>query len=210
MKLSSKIANVWDNTIRGWGTSFEDRNIVFPIDQFVEREGQTVFRAITINQSPEKIWPWLGQLRLSPYSYDWLDNGFHKSPRQLDPDLPPISVGDPFMVWPHVVDVKPFQSITFLCRSISDLSVRYGGKNWFANCAQKPGYLLFNLDWIGGTYLLQPVSPIQTRLIVKLQWDCRKNLLYLPSTRILELADFIMMRKQLLNLKYYSENQLPQ
>lgn len=44
---------------------------------------------------PERTWPWVKQLRVAPYSYDWLDNGGRRSPRRLL-DVPEPRPGDPF------------------------------------------------------------------------------------------------------------------
>lgn len=43
----------------------------------------------------DQIWPWLKQVRLAPYSYDWLDNGGRRSPAQLL-DVAEPRPGDPF------------------------------------------------------------------------------------------------------------------
>jgi len=127
-------------------------------------------------------------------SHDWLDNGFQRSPHRLVEGLAPVAVGDPFMGWNRVVDVDAPRCVTFLCRSYAELEVPYGGRNWFANVAQKPGYRLFHLDWVGGSYRIEPVGPRETRLLVR------------PLSELLfELADFVMMRRQLLNLKGLAE-----
>ncbi len=50
---------------------------------------------VDVAAPPERVWPWVSQLRVAPYSYDWLDNGGRRSPQQLL-DLPEPRVGDPF------------------------------------------------------------------------------------------------------------------
>ncbi len=33
--------------------------------------------------TPAAVWPWVAQIRLGPYSYDWIDNLGRRSPQQL-------------------------------------------------------------------------------------------------------------------------------
>jgi len=48
-----------------------------------------------VHESPEQVWPWVVQIRLAPYSYDWIDNLGRPSPQQLQ-DLADPLVGEPF------------------------------------------------------------------------------------------------------------------
>jgi hypothetical protein len=198
-------SNVDDETphssLRTWGTTRAERELGFPIDAQLGAGGRSLFRGITIGQSPEVVWTWLGQLRLAPYSYDWLDNGFRRSPRRLV-ELPAMAVGDPLMVWLRVTQVDPLRSFTAGCRSFADLLPR---QRLFHKMVQKPGFVLFNLEWVGLSYQLCALGPQQTRLLVKLRWKCRSNLLAPLTYLMFELADFVMMRRQLLNLKALAE-----
>jgi hypothetical protein len=187
--------------MRTWGTTAAERALPFPIDDVVGPGGRVLHRGITIRQSPEAIWPWLGQLRLAPYSYDWLDNGFRQSPRTLV-DLPAMSVGQAFMVWLQIAHVEQGRSVTAACRSFRDLSPR---ERLFHKLVQKSGYVLFNLDWVGLSYQLVPVAPTETRLLVKLRWKCRFDALAWLTYPFFEIADYVMMRRQLFNLKELAE-----
>jgi hypothetical protein len=188
--------------MRSWGTTEKEREGRFPIDDLIEPGGQVLFRGITIRQPCDRVWSWLGQLRLAPYSYDWLDNGFRRSPRRLV-GLPPMTVGDDFMVWLNIAEVDPGKTLTALCRSYAELKPR---RRWFQRMVQKPGFLLFNLEWVGLSYRLVPVAPGETRLLVKLRWKCRDNFLRRLTCLWFEIADFIMMRKQLRTLKKLAES----
>ncbi len=48
-----------------------------------------------MNAAPETVWLWLRQLQLAPYSYDWVDNLGHRSPRELR-ELPDPQPGERF------------------------------------------------------------------------------------------------------------------
>jgi hypothetical protein len=50
---------------------------------------------VSVAAPAETVWPWVAQVRLAPYSYDWLDNRCHRSPRTLV-GLPEPTTGEPF------------------------------------------------------------------------------------------------------------------
>ena len=45
--------------------------------------GRAVWRGVTVRATPQQVWPWLCQVQLAPYSYDWVDNLGRRSPQQL-------------------------------------------------------------------------------------------------------------------------------
>jgi hypothetical protein len=50
---------------------------------------------VTVAARPEHVWPWVVQIRVAPYSYDWIDNLGRRSPQRLL-DLADPAIGDPF------------------------------------------------------------------------------------------------------------------
>jgi len=66
-----------------WGVSAEETARRYPCDEIVSAPVVQAWRGVTVYASPEQLWPWVGQIRLAPYSYDWIDNLGHQSPPQL-------------------------------------------------------------------------------------------------------------------------------
>ncbi len=67
----------------------------YPCDDFVHTPTLQAWRGVSVHAAPEALWPWVGQIRIAPYAYDWIDNFGHRSPQQLM-GLPEPVVGDPF------------------------------------------------------------------------------------------------------------------
>src|SRR5512136_1633265 len=68
-----------------------------PGDEIVRAPMLTVTHAVTIDASPERIWPWLsqmGSLRGGWYSYDWVDNGGRPSADRILEEYQRIAPGD--------------------------------------------------------------------------------------------------------------------
>jgi hypothetical protein len=78
-----------------WNVTDEEVARRYPCDQFVRAPTLQAWRGITVHAMPEVLWPWVGQIRIAPYSYDWIDNLGHRSPQQLT-GLPEPVVGEPF------------------------------------------------------------------------------------------------------------------
>ena len=57
-----------------WGVTDEDVARTYPCEEFVPHPVVQIWRGVFINTTPERIWPWIGQIRLAPHSYDWIDN----------------------------------------------------------------------------------------------------------------------------------------
>ena len=78
-----------------WGVTEADVARRYPCDDLVVSPALQLWRGVTVSATPAQIWPWLRQLRLAPYSYDWVDNLGHRSPRELRA-LPDPRPGDAF------------------------------------------------------------------------------------------------------------------
>ncbi len=78
-----------------WGVTDAEVARHYPCDDAVPSPAMQAWRGITVHAAPVDVWPWVRQLRLAPYSYDWLDNLGRRSPRVLVGLDDPV-VGDPF------------------------------------------------------------------------------------------------------------------
>jgi hypothetical protein len=78
-----------------WGVTDIDVARRYPCDDFVPKPVMQAWRGVTVDAPPHRVWPWVAQIRLAPYSYDWIDNLGRGSPQHLR-DLPEPVVGEPF------------------------------------------------------------------------------------------------------------------
>jgi hypothetical protein len=78
-----------------WGVSDDEVARAYPCDEFVASPGWQVWRGVNVAAPAAAVWPWVGQVRLAPYSYDWIDNRGRRSPRELV-GLAEPRVGDGF------------------------------------------------------------------------------------------------------------------
>jgi hypothetical protein len=102
----------------GWGATVEEVNRQMPGDGILEKPTFIATRAISIEASPEEIWPWIIQIgykRAGFYSYDRLDNdGVHSSDIIL-PEYQGLQVGDliPMSkeIYAVVTELDPYHSM---------------------------------------------------------------------------------------------------
>jgi hypothetical protein len=78
-----------------WGMRDDEVARHYPCDDVVPTPVLAAYRAVTVQVTPERVWPWVAQIRLGPYSYDWIDNAGHRSPQELR-GLPEPTAGEPF------------------------------------------------------------------------------------------------------------------
>jgi hypothetical protein len=156
-----------------WGVRDDEVERPYPCDAFVARPAVAAYRGVTVDASPTKVWPWVRQIRLAPYSYDWVDNLGRRSPQELR-DLPDPVVGEHF-------------STGFGRRSGRILAVTPGEALTGRIVGATMSYVLV-AEGDGSRLLLKVVMP-RGRVVG-------------PA---LCLADLVMARRQLLNLKRLAE-----
>lgn len=78
-----------------WGVTDAEVARRYPCDDLVRAPALQAWRGVSVAAPPGVVWAWLKQLRLAPYSYDWIDNLGRRSPRE-ERDLPDPVAGEPF------------------------------------------------------------------------------------------------------------------
>jgi hypothetical protein len=78
-----------------WNVTDDEVARHYPCDDLVHAPTLQAWRGITVHTTPETLWPWVGQIRIAPYSYDWIDNLGRRSPQHLM-GLPEAVVGESF------------------------------------------------------------------------------------------------------------------
>jgi hypothetical protein len=99
-----------------WGVSDSEISHSYPCDDFVTSPALQAWRGVDVRAPAEAVWPWVAQVRLAPYSYDWIDNLGRRSPRELV-NLPEPRVGERFTTaggrkLGRIVSVDPGKQLT--------------------------------------------------------------------------------------------------
>ena len=167
----------WD-----WNTTPQERAARFPCDDYLDAPVRRLTRAITVAASSPIVFRWLCQLKVAPYSYDWLDNRGRRSPRRLTPGAERLAVGQRFLVF-ELVEFQQGQSLTGVVQP--RFQRLYGP--------------------LTVTYAIQPRHGGSCRLVVRLNVGATT-----PLQRgwrvLLAWGDLVMMRKQLLTFKQLAEH----
>jgi hypothetical protein len=99
-----------------WGVTDSEMLRSYPCDDFVVAPTLQAWRGVRVEAPAEAVWPWVAQVRLAPYSYDWIDNLGRRSPRELV-GLPEPQVGEGFTTaggreLGRIVSVDPGRQLT--------------------------------------------------------------------------------------------------
>jgi hypothetical protein len=173
-----------------WGAASSDLARVMAGDSFLVDPTYSGTMAVTVNATPEHIWPWLVQIgyrRGGLYSYDWLDRLFgyldRPSATRVLPQFQHLAVGDRIPLgrgpsWPVAV-VEPNRALVLDMRNMA------------------------GLDWVW-QFGLYPIDETRTRLISRSRVRAQPLWARL-LTHAIEPAGFLMTRRMLLGLKQRAE-----
>ena len=165
--------------VHNWGTTAAERRAPYPADRYLDDPDDVVFRAVDVDAPAAVTFRWVCQLRVAPYSYDWIDNFGRQSPRTLTPGLEQLAVGQRVMGLFEVVDFAPGRQVT---------------------CRSRPS----PFGTFVATYAVAPVDARRSRIVVKLIMRY-PALLRTLGRWALPFGDWVMMRRQLLTLKALAE-----
>ncbi|MEU8379112.1 hypothetical protein [Streptosporangium sp. NPDC048865] len=157
-----------------WGVSNSETLRSYPCDDFVASPMLQAWRGVRVEAPAEAVWPWVAQVRLAPYSYDWIDNFGRRSPREL------LGISEP---------------------QVGDRFTTAGGRQLGRIVSVDPGKQLTGII-MGAvmSYVLVPQEHDATRLLLKVVMRTSRWV-----ALGLSVGDLIMARRQLLNLKQFSE-----
>lgn len=168
-----------------WGTEAAERALVFPCDAHLRNASAALFRGIGVRAVPAVLFRWLCQLRVAPYSYDWIDNGGRRSPRTLTPGVEQLALGQSVMRIFSLVEFEAPRHLTLRLKPES-VSARFFGD-------------------IAVSYVVVPRASDSCRLLVKLLVRYPPGLHGSLLAWWLPWGDLAMMRRQLLNLQRLAE-----
>jgi hypothetical protein len=169
------------NLAWNWNATNDEEKESFPCDKYMTSEYRSLIRAIDVSASADVVFRWICQLKIAPYSYDWLDNGGRQSPRQLTPGVEQLQLGQNFMIG-GIVEFEQGCQIT--CLIHPKLESAFG---------------LTSL-----TYVVKNTAPAASRIVVKIDIGAR-NWFERFRRFLLAWGDLIMMRKQLITIKSLAE-----
>ena len=171
--------------ITDWGSTAAERAASLPCDRLLADPDDVLHRAVDVAAPVPVLFRWLCQLRVAPYSYDWIDNFGRRSPRRLVPGLEQLAAGQRVMRIFRLADYEVDRHLTLVLDD--PLGRRVFGE-------------------IAGTYHVAP-GERGARLVVRLLVR-RPGVPFGWLAPLLPAGDLVMMRKQLLTLKALAERRL--
>jgi hypothetical protein len=180
------LADTGSSVAYTWGSTRAERDAPFPCDRTLANADESLFRAVSVRAPARRVFRWLCQLKVAPYSYDWIDNFGRRSPSKLTPGAEVLEVGQSVMTFFEITDFETDRHLTL------------------RTSTSRPGMLF---DELAASYVVLPQGESESRLIVKLLARYPRGPIGWCLRRFLPWADLVMMRKQLLTLKALAEAQ---
>ena len=167
-----------------WGATDAERATRYQCDHLLPQAQHEFYRAIDVDAPPAITYRWLQQLRIAPYSYDWVDNFALPSPSRLTARAERIAIGQRMM---HVFSIVDFEL---------GHSLPLGPRSRIATAL---------LGTLYGTYIVTARGDGGSRLFVKVNANYPRSWYGWLVGGIMPWIDFVMMREQLRRLKGFAE-----
>jgi len=168
-----------------WGASDEDISRYMAGDELRIDPELNATRAVTIEGTPEQIWPWLVQMgykRAGFYAFDKLDNAGIPSADSIIPEFQNLQVGDT-ITFLQVVEVAPNESMLWVF--LPHLG-GWGGATW---------------SW--GLY---PIDDKHTKLVSRLRQNYTFGSVFeIVMWSMMDVCEIFMMRTSMLGIKHRME-----
>lgn len=167
-----------------WGALPEEWSQSFACDGVLPQCDHVMQRGVNIAAPAHVVYRWLCQMKVAPYSYDWIDNFGRLSPQSLTPNVQLLKRGEPVMTIFKLADFEPDSHVTVQMHT-------RGGKTVFGDVAV--------------TYRVTAQDAGHSRLAVRLRVRYPRQGFWRCMRYLLPWGDLIMMRRQLLNFKRLAE-----
>ena len=173
-----------------WGATDLEVSRGMPGDGIVTDPTFDATRAVTIDATPQEIWPWIVQMgfgRAGWYSYDWIDNLGRPSARTILPEHQRIEIGD-------MIPIDPAERRGFWVKG-------FVHGQWIL-WGDRAG----NVTWCWGLY---PIDDGSTRLVtrVKVKYDWMRPSIFFNI--VFDVGDIVMMRRCLHGIRDRAESRTP-
>jgi hypothetical protein len=174
-----------------WGASRSEVRSTMPGDDLLPVAQFVATRAISIDAPADAVWPWLVQVgfgRAGFYSYDVLDHLGRPSASRILDEWQHLDIGD--LAAPMAS--PPTAATSFTVAEI-----------------EPPTTLVWTKPDSTWSWSLRPTDEGGTRLVTRLKVRYRWSLSALLTVPLIELGDFAMMRRMLMNLRRLATTQPP-
>jgi hypothetical protein len=175
--------------INRWGATDEEAERPLPGDDLIPDPVTQITRAVNIDAPPQAAWPWIAQMgreRTGWYGFDLLVNQGVPSATYVRQDLPAPQVGMKMDRGFEIAVVEPERAFVFVRRNMPT------GFGPVANSA------------FG--YVIEPQTSGAVRLLVRAHGYSEGLAGLLYTLLIFEPANFLLMSRQLCNVKQRAEN----
>lgn len=181
-----------------WGSTAQERQMVFPCDRYMSDSDDVYFRAIAVQAPAHILFRWLCQLKVASYSYDSIDKlerVFFKgqeripnaySPQELTPGTETLAPEQRFMGVFKLVEFEQNRHLTIILDS--PLAIAIFGD-------------------IAASYVIFPLTDKFCRLVLKGHVRYPRNSFWAWIRWVEPWGDLLMMRKQFFRLKHLAENE---